>query len=286
MRSVTGAPTRSWIAPHAPSEPLLYVSDYIGGYVNIYSQNGQNQAPIGQLTGFSTPAFLYVSKAGDLYVANDNAYNVLVFHRGATSPFETLNVPVIQVYQVTEDSSGTTYVSGSTGSAGGATIEVYAAGSLNPTSSLSDPNYAYFVGVTTDSKGNIYTCADQTGSYTKSGTVEEFLAGSTTPINLGLHTTGCYGLAIGPRDNLLVADFFAKAIEVFPPGSTMPATTIKTNGLPISLSLNANVSAFYVGTANHSVLEYTVGGKLIDTITNGITEPVDGVATDPGYYPY
>ncbi len=283
-RPSLGSPSRSWISPRAQSEPLLYVSDYLGDYVNIYSQNGNDQAPIGQLSGyFGQPGQLYVSKTGDLYVANINGPNVPVFHRGATAPFETLNVPLAVVYAITEDSQGTVYVTGSVDSA--ATIEVYPSGSVSPTSSLSDPSFLQFNGVTTDSKGNLYACAGQQTSQ-QPHAVDEFLAGTTMPINLNLKAKGCFGLEIGPRDSLLVGDLQGRAVEVFPAGSTTPSVTIRDTGGPLPIALNANAADVYVGNANKSVSEYDRSGRLVDTITNGITQPAVGIATDPGYFPY
>ena len=70
---------------------LTYISDFNNSVVNIYAGGTfASQSPCGILTGFINPQGLFISPGShNLYVANTGGGNVLVFHRGATSPFQT-----------------------------------------------------------------------------------------------------------------------------------------------------------------------------------------------------
>jgi len=68
---------------------IIYMSDFANSEVLIYK--GGNTSPLvqcGALTGLVNPQGLIV-KAGNLYVANTDAENVVAYHRGATTPFIT-----------------------------------------------------------------------------------------------------------------------------------------------------------------------------------------------------
>jgi len=283
-----GAPSRSWISPDATKARLLYASEDEGegdGFVNIYDQNGKNQASIGHLGGLDFPIGLAVDKKGNLYVANSNGFNVPVYHRGASMPFKTLLDPNEYPDAVTIDSKGTVYVASETTTQHmPGNVAVYAGGSTSPTSTLTDPNWLSAGAVTVDSSNNLYVCfISSSGPYG----VDEFLAGTTMPINLGLkleHT--CNGLAKDQHQNLVVADPGALKVEVFPPGSTSPSITFPAgSGFPGNLAF-ANVNQLYASGDNGvpQVEEFAYpSGKVINKITNGFQPDfcVCGVATDP-----
>ncbi|MGA2761092.1 MAG: hypothetical protein ABSF08_12340, partial [Candidatus Cybelea sp.] len=71
--------TASFMDPKAAGKPLTFVSDAADGVVDIYPQAGKNQKSIGQITGLTQPQGITTDKNGDLYVANTNSSNVLVY---------------------------------------------------------------------------------------------------------------------------------------------------------------------------------------------------------------
>jgi hypothetical protein len=75
--------------------PIVYASD-TRNVINIYSGKLAGQAPCAQMTGVISPYGLYIRPGThDLYVAEVG--NVLVFHRGQTTPFNTYTDPSGQV---------------------------------------------------------------------------------------------------------------------------------------------------------------------------------------------
>jgi hypothetical protein len=79
------------------SGTIEYLSDFSNNVVNIYKGKFAGQAPCGQLAGVSHPQGMFVKgSTHDLYVANTGGNDVLVFHRGGTTPFATFTDPGVQ----------------------------------------------------------------------------------------------------------------------------------------------------------------------------------------------
>ncbi len=84
---VHAAQQRSWMAPEAQSEDLLYVSDQDGS-VYVFSYPGGKL--VGTLTGFLSPAGLCADKAGNVFVTDTPAKQLYEFKHGAKKPSVTL----------------------------------------------------------------------------------------------------------------------------------------------------------------------------------------------------
>ena len=75
--------------------PLKYVSNYNSNIIDVFAGKFAGQAPCARITAqLHSPWGLYVDRTThDLYVANDIAHDVVVFHRGATKPYNTYTDP-------------------------------------------------------------------------------------------------------------------------------------------------------------------------------------------------
>lgn len=82
---------RSWMAPDAAPQDLLYVSDLATYDVNVYSYPGGKMK--GRLTGFGGPEGECVDATGHVFITNFGASNILEYAHGGTSPIATLNDP-------------------------------------------------------------------------------------------------------------------------------------------------------------------------------------------------
>lgn len=83
--------SRSWMAPEAKRDNLLYISDVGTDDVDVYAY--PKGVFLGTLTGFSGPEGECVDKTGDVFIANYAASSILEYAHGGTSPIATLNDP-------------------------------------------------------------------------------------------------------------------------------------------------------------------------------------------------
>jgi DNA-binding beta-propeller fold protein YncE len=81
----------SWMSPKAGKTELLYVSSVLTGDVYVYSYS--NQQLMGTLTGFEQPYGLCADKAGNVWIVNDGASEIVEYAHGGTSPIATLSDP-------------------------------------------------------------------------------------------------------------------------------------------------------------------------------------------------
>ena len=86
----TGNHFKSFLACPA-SGPIVYFSDFNNSTISVFTLPLAGQSPCGMITsasGLLNPQGMIV-KAGNLYVANTGAGDILAFHRGSTTPFQT-----------------------------------------------------------------------------------------------------------------------------------------------------------------------------------------------------
>jgi hypothetical protein len=70
--------------------PIVYMSDYNFGVINIYTVPFAGQQACGQIFGtLVNPQGLFVWRNHDLYVASSGSFDIQAFHRGASKPFNT-----------------------------------------------------------------------------------------------------------------------------------------------------------------------------------------------------
>ncbi len=150
---------RSWMAPEAKKQNLLYISDLLGQVVDIYTY-GHGYKLVGMLTGFFNPEGLCVDKAGDVYVVNDTSggvHQITEYAHGATSPLQNLvndngNVNGCSVDVKTGNLAVTNFW-GATEGAGG--VSVYKNGTGSP-AFYTDANIHYYYYCGYDDKGNLF----------------------------------------------------------------------------------------------------------------------------------
>ena len=291
-----GAPARSWMKPIAPRNPLLYVSDYDGNFVNVYSADGSDQMPIGQLTGFNEPQGLWVDINQNLWVVNTNTAQIIGFHRNATSPFKTFN-----------DTSGN-YPVGVCGNNNkhlmyvvdivgpppyylpANTIEVYnKAGSSSPIETLTDSNASALYQCVVDSKGNLFVTLTNINS--NMGEVDEFPKGSTTPTVIANNLVYALGITVDEYNSLAVDDTYAYGYpytegEVYiydPPYTNGPAykfevpSGIDQTALDKQQTQLWGSNAFALDAQQYS---YSPGVLQNQTSTEGFEDP-SGIALSP-----
>ncbi len=278
------AAKRGWISSAAGKRALLYGSSYDGGFINIYPEAGNNQQPVGQLTsGLVSPQGLFVDKHQRLWAANTNAFNVVGFKRGATTPFATLSDPNYYPISVAVDKNGTVYAANAESTTGPpGNVTVWTKGSTNPTATLTYGNFLIVTGVGVDASNNVYVSYIPTSG---PPAMVVFPAGSQTGQPLNIADANLADMTFDSDQNL-VMETLSNTLGIWaPPYTSGPARTIPPFGN--EPTLNRRDKKVWIAYANYSTpmiegYDYATG-NLVDTIRSGFTTTAIpyGVAVDP-----
>lgn len=279
---------RGWISPDAKKGHVLYASSYNGEFINLYKEGGNGQQPIGQLTSdLVSPQGLFLDKKHHLWVTNTNAFTVLAFKRGATSPYVTLNDPGYYPISVVVDRHGTVYAANAQGQSGQpGNVTVWANGSTSPTATLTYSNFLVVTNIGIDSNSNVYVSYVPTSG---PPAVVVFAAGSSTGTPLNVPDAGLSDIAFDSSNNLLM-ETLQNVLGVWaPPYTSGPARTISAFGNePTINKRNTEVWVAYANPSNPMVEGYNyTSGALVDTITAGFSAAgfPYGIAVDPREHP-
>jgi DNA-binding beta-propeller fold protein YncE len=133
---------------------LLYVSSVLTNSVYVYSfPKGKLE---GTLTGFNTPYGLCSDGAGNVWVVNDAANDIIEYAHGGTTPIATLSDPGEYPEGCSVDpTTGNLAVTNFFSSSGGGSVAVYAKAAGTPTL-YTDPDIAEFRFCGYDDKGNLF----------------------------------------------------------------------------------------------------------------------------------
>lgn len=289
--------SRSWISAdrlrRAPA--LLYVAQSApSNSVSIYDQAGSNQQPIGVINGFNQPVGLAVDRQHNLYVANTQGADILVFKRGQVTPFRTLTDPTGKApYSLAVTRDGTVYVTNVPDYSNPvADIVVYNPGSNSPSSTLKDPNIRNPTSIAVDAARDILLYG--INAY-RGGEVDELPAGSSTWLITGIQC--CRGpnfqaeLKVDAKGNIAFLNGDCTCVTTYQPGSWTRIKSFPVEPGFFDLALNSNGRKAWISRpysqSQGIVLEYKYrNGILLDTISSGLkpSGPV-GIAAEPAVIP-
>src|ERR1700722_208896 len=86
--SLASQPLRSWMAPDAKKQDLMYISDSFASTVYVYSYPAGKL--VGELTGLSGPQGMCADAKGNIWVTSSLTNQIMEFAHGGTSPLVTL----------------------------------------------------------------------------------------------------------------------------------------------------------------------------------------------------
>lgn len=153
-RGAKPAAARTWMSPDAKRHDLLYVSDDAGSlYVYTYPQGKL----VGTIAGLDGPGGLCSDSAGNVYVPQTNAQDVVVYPHGGRKPSATLldfgGFPDGCAFDSTTGNLAVTNFATSP-SQGPGNVLIYPNASGNPTK-YTDVNFNVFLFCAYDSHGNL-----------------------------------------------------------------------------------------------------------------------------------
>lgn len=260
---------------HAKSHgPLVYVSDSLGNFVDVFAKNG---TLLGKITnGLNYPVELFVDAKHNLWVANSGG-DVLEFKRGATTAAAAYR-GVTNPYATTLCPNGDLYVANLSG-----TISVFAHGHHMPTRFLKE-NYGGADSIECDAKGNVFITATV---FSPPGYVVKFPHGKNRAKMLPLLLPNPIDAKPDPAGDLLILDATGGPYNTVaeytergsPTGKSMP------NGANWSqLALTPNAHGVFGSDVNdlEGVEMAFPSGKLLQTYVDSSFRQLGGIAYDPG----
>jgi hypothetical protein len=269
---------------------IEYVSDYVNSVIDVYAGKFASQAPCGQITsGLNHPAGMFVKTAThDLYVANTNASNVLVYHRGQTAPYNVYADPGVQYPLDVVVIKGDVVVASNR-----TNVAQTEAGSLSTW--IGGSHGGSFVGnyAMTNDTGGAFITARRTGtlfyddfdSTTGGGAVWRVscpagICGVETQVGA---TNGVVaGLAFTEDDDLLANDLLNTSADTFELPNPSPSTFPIAGG-PFGMAIDLKARHWFTTDVVHNnAAEYSYpGGTLVGTVFGNISGSATGIAVDP-----
>jgi hypothetical protein len=285
----------------AVAKPLIFVSDAANGVVKIYPQAGKNQKLVGRIAKLAEPQGLTTDAKRNLYVANTNGSNVLVY----APPYG--KVPVLTLADTGEfpadvavSAAGivavTNICSAPSCPANTGSVSLYAKGSTTACTTVSDAtyNFARVMFASFDRTGTLYIDGMNSGYQTSVGVITGG-CNATSIANLGLVYTISFpgGVAIDKAGRIAILDPVGEVVDTFNPpsggqlGEPTSTTALTGSASPLGLALLAAGKDLYTADSGGSGVSneyaYTAGGKPVNTIAVG-GQPV-GIAVTPPIQP-
>ena len=262
--------TKSWIDPSAVPKKLLYVSDYLGGDVAIYTYPEMTFA--GEIVGFALPYGVCTDRAGDVWVADYKGFAVYEFAHGGTVPVNVLTTDIDGASGCAIDpKTGNLAVTNSAG-----WVDVFPNAAGTPAVYALQPGQIPFY-VTYDNHSDLFVDGD-------SQTIPFFLAelsagaSSFTPIVLDQPPANAGDLQWDGK-NVVVGDI--SGILYVTQGATVVGT--------IALSHQQGMAGFYIAPSHKKILETSTGAVNVYTypsatylknVSGGLEQPA-GVVISP-----
>ena len=290
-----GAGSRALASPSFYACPargsLKYVSDFNDNAIAIFAGNFDLQSPCGRLTShLSSPWGMSVDPAThDLYVANYGHHDVIVFHRGQLTPYDTYVDPsgqdpvdvvlagdgtVIASNQVREDlgedGSLSTWVAGANGGTFVGNFAM-APGGVGQYVAVRNDGTVFFDklnGNTFD--GNVWTVSCPRGACETQTMVKRTFGGPA-------------GLSVDSDGDLRIVETSAGLADTF----EFPRTHSKSfqvTGAPTGIAVNESEHHLFVADGfNNGAEEYVYpGGSYVGFVSSGDPGGATfGVAVDP-----
>jgi hypothetical protein len=173
------------MSPAAKPENLLYVSNNVGGTVDVYAWGHNEQ--VGVLTGFTNPAGVCVDKEGDVFITDVGVSQIVEYAHGGGTPIATLNDPGYYPGDCSVDrTTGNLAVANGISISGEAgNVAIYQNASGSPTL-MTAPNFYAYQRCGYDDSGNLYVGGDTSSA---NALFAELRQGSSAFADISLNQT-------------------------------------------------------------------------------------------------
>lgn len=262
---------------------LLYLSDYYGNAIDIFTLRRRNRRPIGSITdGVDGPWGLSVDSSKTLYVANApqgryGSGTVTVYPYGSTTPSMTYS-PFYRPFYALADSTGHVFVTGENNHGIGHVLEFNAGHNRV----IAHVQLGFETdGMAEDGQGNLYVA--YRGKH--SGSIAEFGPGLTNKRHLGIRIDQPQGLLVDRGGNIIVVESADRRIDVFPPRAKTPSVTVTISGKDNlgELAMQNSETTLWVSSEGGNVysMPYPLTSSTVPTVYERLKSESNGVAVTP-----
>jgi hypothetical protein len=245
--------------------------------------NDKNNKPPKNCEPASSTNGIAIDRTGNLWVPDGRANTTTEYAPNCGSAKLTIPDSTGEPADVGFDGKNRVYILNLNNVTGPPTVQYYNSTSGAQLGTLSDPSFNVLFGVGTDRLGNVFVSNLTTNNV---GIVIEFPHGKMPGSQLSGVSLGLPGApTFDSANNLIIADWFHKTIDVFTPPYAGSPTTAPLMGASIWCKLNHGQSHLYCGDAdNGSIDVYAYPGNAYEySYTSGLSANalVTGVAPAP-----
>lgn len=263
--------------------PHIAVAQFGATSVLWFHLNDTSNKPPVNCESASSTNGIAIDRSGNLWVPDGRANTTTEYAPDCGSAIMTIPDPTGEPADVGFDGKNRVYILNLNNVNGPPTVEYYNKTTGVQLGTLSDPSFNVLFGVGTDQLGNVFVSNLTTGNV---GIVIEFPHGKMPGAQLSGVSLGLPGAPTFDRaNNLIIADWLHKTIDVFTPPYTGSPTTSTLMGASIWCKLNHDQSHLYCGDADNGAIDvYSYPGDAYDfSYTSGLSPNnlVTGVAPAP-----
>ncbi len=294
-RALVVRPDRSagFVDASAPSKGEVFVSDAGLNDVFLFSAAGKPEALI---TGFSQPQGLGVDPTGNLYVANTNLSEIVVYKTDYKTIKETLNdsnqYPVDVKVDVRTGLIGVTNIISTLDGPG--SVSFFAKGSTSPCATVYNKNWSRIYFGAFAAGGDFFIDGEDPDGNTLVGVVH----GGCSATGIATLSTGNAisfpgGVQVTPNNEIAIDDQLAGAVYTYAHptmsslGSPLSTTFLSGSGDTVQFAFHRTADALWTADAVEASsfkFPFPAGGSAVKQIS-GLLEPI-GVAENPLEAPY
>jgi hypothetical protein len=282
---------------NAPSGNQIIVADSANDTVSVYGAHGQLN---GLLTaGLNRPDGLATDAAENLYVANTQDFNVLVYAKPYTSAPLTLNDPGLYPTGVAVSQTGIVAVTNDVANPyGPGGVRFYAKGSATACATVTDPNWHGMFFGAFDASGNLFFDGDDSNGNSLYGEISGGCAAtSVTTLSIGNTLYNPQAVQVS-NGKILILDqdyaSFSPVIYTYAPPSggslgSPVATTKLSAGIEMqNFAMTKGGRDLWIVHSDAAAgrIEYTYpGGRFVKSFNQSSLGTATGIAVNPAAAP-
>jgi hypothetical protein len=282
--------------PNASDSDQVIVSDSFGSVVSVFDAKGRLQTRLTK--GINAPMGLTTDSAGNLYVANSQDANVLVYSQPYKSVGLTLNEPGKYPLDVAVSKTGLVGVMNETAPSGPGNVTFYKKGSASACANVSDSNWNEVAFGAFDASGNLFVDGvDRDGDPLVGEVSGGCAATSLTTLSVGNTMSGVEGVQV-LHGNILILNqnyttFTPEIYTYAPPSGGSLGSPIATTKLSAGIEMEGfamtrNDRDLWIAHSDvaYGRIEYTYpGGRFVKSFNEPHLVTAYGIAVNPAASP-